>query len=40
MTFEPVARRVDGYYIAAALPRSPEGVEAASLVKTGRTVLR
>ena len=35
MTFEPVAVE-DGYYIAAALPRSPEGVEAASLVKTGR----
>ena len=35
MTFEPVATS-DGYHIEAVLPNSPEGVEAAELVKSGK----
>ena len=35
MVFEPVATS-DGYHIEAALPPTPEGVEAAELVKSGK----
>ena len=35
MVFEPVAVE-DGYHIEAVLPNSPEGVEAAALVKSGK----
>ena len=34
-TFEPVVG-TDGYYIEAVLPTSPEGVEAAELVRSGK----
>ena len=35
MAFEPVAVS-DGYHIEAVLPNSPEGVEAAALVRSGK----
>ena len=36
MTFEPEVVVEDGYRIGAALPSSPEGIEAAELVRSGK----